>query len=677
MAGSPKEGQETPEVEIQLKEKVVKEQRLVEELQRVVEPPKKRGYAILDLHLNQFLSFIAEDYSFLPCAIYRPRIDVYLNNRLVYKSRVLAHNDDTFGNTVRLHIKVPNSVLTLKLYECVQLRLTEACVDELIRPILKDQPMDEALISWCDIELGLLVPHKTYDVVCAFRVNTMFREYNPGGLLYYPTIKGKPFIDSKRVCCACRVCVMLASHTPLVHKSMLNKYFDFRCVVNDIEVPKKPPVESSENDSDDPKRMDSKSSEGTDEDGSKAGEGNKVGSPVESPQKVVVPAEHMKYGDESTLEEADPDDKVETFEMNVKKIFFTKEGCTCCRLADIPNHLRGVNYSPCLCCHDYQVCCEHSVENYYYASVTMKLASKTTIDFKTELMALVNNPIPINPAPDANSDSLCSIANRIHELYDSINMLNQHIGFSGLSGVHQKYLYVCAMLLLICFVFEGQIITVSCLLLGILSLYLKATSNIQFHRDWGDVIQVSKRSTASGKGLEKLVQDMIEEDEASKIVEPVSRYKRNMPYIPKHEFVDKVKVYSKVNTSLNRHENIALKTVTSFLSSSVPRKLRKAIVSTLNFCDGIVWYLNAILAILRWYGVVICLFFFGLGVVSIRYAFWIKCFVKSVIIITATSSLMGNHPMVRLFYFQFKNLIDFIAMRIRRKEWFLNVEAFP
>lgn len=671
-----KEAQRTPEIN---KVQEILEKSAPEE-PKVEEKKDKRGYAILDLHLNQFLSFIAEEYSFLPCAIYRPRIDVHLNGHLVYKSKVLSHTDDVFGNVLRLHIQVPNSVLTLKLYECVQLRLTEHCVDELVRPVLKDEPMDEVLISWCDIELGLLLPFKKYDILCAFRVNPTFQHYNPGGILYYPTYKGKPFIDNKRVCCACLVCVLLASQTTTVHQKMLNKYFDFKCDDQELEIPdtkaqeeegdatqelsKSPKLETQPTDNADKKQKDNESPSRKTE--------------KESPAKVLKPTEHMDYGDEESLDDVTKDtNKVETFEMNIKKVFFTKEGCTCCRLVDVAKQLRGVNYSPCLCCHDYQVCCEHSVENYYYTSVSLKLVSKDSIDFKTELLALMNNPIPVNETTNSRTASLCYIVTRCYELYSSFSILNKHVGIYALSQIHRKYLYALVMLLLIGIIFEGKTLTVSCLLMAFLTMYIKNTSTAQFTQDWGDVIQASKRLTFSGQGLEKVIREMIEEDEANQIQEPVNRLQRNMPYIPKHEFVEEVKIYTKVNTSLNRCENIALKTMTNFLSSSVPKKVRKFLVNTLNFVDGVFWYCNSLLAIIRWYGVPISIFFCCLALLSLRYAFWMKCFIKTVIILLGTSTLIEDHPAVRLFFFQLKGLLNYLAMRVRRREWFLNVEFFP
>lgn len=670
------------EVEVTEIEHQVKEEETPASVAKVEEPKQQGndGYAILDLHLNQFLSFIADEFSFLPCAIYKPRIDVYLNNKLVYKSRVLSHENDIFGNVIRLRIRSPNSVVTLKLYECVQLRLTEHCVDELIKPVLKDEPMDEVLISTCDIEVGLLLPFKRYDMVCAFRVNPMFQHYNPGGILYYPTFKGKPFIDNKRACCACRVCVFLASLTNSVHKKMLNKYFDFRSDTHVVELPNKQASAAANDSNDKNAELDKLQCTTTDE----TTKDNTSGVPVDgeghnegSGQPVMKPADHMDYMDEEEKEGiCDEPTKLETFELNVKKVFFTREGCTCCRLADVPRQLRGVNYSPCLCCHDYQVCCEHSVESYYYTSISMMLVSKHPIDFKTEVAALMNNPITLTDKPTARSHSLCSIVTRFYEVFEAFGMINKHLGFSSLEKVQQKYLYLFITLLVIGFVFDGKMTTVSCFILGFLTMYFKSTSTRQYNQDFGDVIQTCKRLTFSGQGLEKIIKDIIEEDESNKIEEPANRYQRNMVYMPKSVFVDDVKVYSKLNASLKRCENISIKTMTNFLSGSIPKRVRKSLLTILDFCEGVIWCLNSILAIIRRYGLPISLVFFSLGILSLRYAFWIKTFIKTSIILLGTSCLMENNPTVRLFVAQLKHLVKYVAIHVRRREWFLNVESF-
>ncbi|GBE60412.1 hypothetical protein, conserved [Babesia ovata] len=651
---------------------------------KVAEPPKeadggetgRKEYAVLDLHLNQFLSFIAEDYSFLPCAIYKPRIDVYLDGKLMYKSRVLAHEDDIFGNVIRLRVYSPNSMLTLKLYECVQLRLTEKCVDELIRPMLRNEPTDEVLISWCNIELGLLVPAQRYDMVCAFRVNPMFVHYNPGGILYYPTVNGKPFIENKRVCCACRVCVFLASNTLTVHEKVLNKYFDFRCDSHEVQLPRR----SSSKD-----HIAAGMSES---DGIKGGSnfarslGRKELDSVKDfkndPEPVVKMMREKNYSKERPVYDIPQEDsKLETFEMNVKKIFFTQENCTCCRLVEVPKHLRGINYSPCPCCHDYQVCCEHSLETYYYTSISLKLVSKSPIDFKTELMALMDVPPGSPNDSHERNDSLCSIVTRAYELQDQLKMLNRHLGFSEGSEAHQQYFYVFVAIIMLGFILDGKTLTVSCFMLGFITMYLHNTSLKQYQHDFGDVIEASRRLTRSGLGLEKTIRDMVEEEEPTTAIEPEDRYQRNMKCVSKHDFIDDVKLFSKLNTSLNRKENISIKTMTLLFSSSIPKNLRSTLVTTIEYCESFVWWVNAVLAVIRCFGPYLCCFFCVMGFLSLRYAFWMKCCIKAVLVLCCTSALVEEHSVVRRRFTQLRQLAKYLAMRIYRREWFLNANSFP
>ncbi|CDR94424.1 hypothetical protein, conserved [Babesia bigemina] len=635
-----------------------------------------REYAVLDLHLNQFLSFIAEDYSFLPCAIYKPRIDVYLDGKLMYKSRVLAHEDDIFGNVIRLRVYSPNSLLTLKLYECVQLRLTEKSVDELIRPMLRNEPTDEVLISWCNIELSLLVPAQRYDMVCAFRVNPMFVHYNPGGILYYPTVNGKPFIENKRVCCACRVCVFLASNTLTVHEKVLNKYFDFRCDPHEAPLPW--PANSK----------DQGAASMSDSDGGKGGTNyaRPVGRKELDPDKkyknesetVVKMMREKNYTKEKPVYDIHQEDsKLETFEMNVKKIFFTQENCTCCRLVDVPKQLRGINYSPCPCCHDYQVCCEHSLETYYYTSISLKLVSKTPIDFKTELMALMNVPPGRSKDTHERNDSLCSIVTRVFELRAQLTMLNCHLGFSSGREAHQQYFYVFVAIIMLGFILDGKTLTVSCFLLGFITMYLHNTSLKQYQHDFGDVIEASRRLTQSGEGLEKTIREMVEEEEPVSAVEPEDRHQRNMKCVSKHDFIDDVKLFSKLNTSLNRKENISIKTMALLLSSSIPKSLRSTLVTTVEYCESFVWCVNAVLAAIRRFGPHLCCFFCSMGFLSLRYAFWMKCCIKAVLILCCTSALVEEHSVVRRRFSQLRQVAKYLAMRIYRNEWFLNANSFP
>ncbi|GIX62891.1 isoaspartyl peptidase/L-asparaginase [Babesia caballi] len=634
----------------------------------------KRGYAVLDLHLNQFLSFIAEDYSFLPCAIYNPRIDVHLDGKLVYKSRVLSHEDDVFGNLVRLRICSPNSVVTLKLYECVQLRLTEKCVDELIQPTLKKESMEEVLISWCNLEVGLLVPAQKYEVVCAFRVNPMFLHYNPGGILYYPTVKGKAFIDNKRVCCACRVCVFLASNTLTVHNKVLTKYFDFRCDPHQLEIPRRPVAENTQS-STEACGLEAGGRGAVAKEGAADESGGSQKAAGEPTVRMIKEKDYLK---EAPVDEVPHDSrKVETLEMNVKKVFFTKEGCTCCRLVEVPRTLRGVNYTPCACCHDYQVCCEHSVENYYYASVSLKLVSKTPIDFKTELCALMNNPVKAREEPNAESDSLCSIVTRAYELYAAFGLCNRHLGVPSGQVSPQKYVWMFVALILAGFIFDGKTLTVSCFLLGFFTMYLRTASLKQHERDFGDVIEASRRLTLSGQGIEKVIRDMVEAEESNTVAETENRFQRNMKCVRQQEFVDDVKIFSKLNTSLQRSENISIKTLTQGLSSSVPKQLRGTLVRTLDMCESLLWYLNALLAVVRRYGIAISVFFCGMGVLSLGYAFWMKCVLKALLLIVVTSALMEDHPAVRRRFGQLQQLLRYLTMRVYRREWFLNANSFP
>ncbi|ORM39405.1 Protein STABILIZED1 [Babesia sp. Xinjiang] len=626
--------------------------------------PSRKEHAVLDLHLNQFLSFIADEYSFLPCAIYRPRIDICLDGKLIYKSRVLSHEDDIFNNAVRIRIQSPTSVLTLKLYECVQLRWEEKRIDNIIRPMLLDEAMDEVLISWCDIELALLVPAKQYKMVCAFRVNPLFLHYNPGGILYYPIYKGRPFIDNNRVCSACRVCAYLASNTSKVHKKALNKYFDFCCDVHEIPTPKNSLLKE---DSDiNGVRSDGKLERGT-ENTVKKDDKEMAG----SENKVVSMTQEQNYSKELT-EEVPFVNKIETLDLNLKKVFFTNEGCTCCKLSEVPRQLRGINYSFCPCCHDYQVCCEHSLQTYYYASVSMKLVSRTPIDFKTELLALMSSSSGTRKRDNEHTDSLCAIVTRAYELHEAIGLLKNHFGLSPGHFASIPYIYVFLAVILIGFVFDGKTLTTSCFLLGFLIMYLRTSSLRQYHRDCGDSMEATKRMTFSGQGLEKTMQHMVEEDEdCDTILETKRRFQRNMKCIPQHEFVDEVKIYTKLYTSLHRRENISIKTLTQCLSNSIPHKLRMRALDALDVLDECVWYVNAMLAIVRRFGMFIAAFFCGMGLLSLRYAFWLKCCIKMLLFVFISSALMEGHPVVRCSFVQMGYLLKYLTMRIYRPRKFV------
>ncbi|GFE54147.1 hypothetical protein BaOVIS_015510 [Babesia ovis] len=632
-----------------------------------------KEYGVLDLHINQFLSFIAEEYSFLPCAIYRPRIDVYLENKLVYKSRVLSHEDDIFDNAIRIRIQSPNSVLTLKLYECVDLRLTERCVDDIIRPMLREEVMDEVLISWCNIDLALLIPGKTYRMVSAFRVNPMFLNYNPGGILYYPIVDGRPNLDTQRVCCACRVCAYLASNTTSVHKKALDKYFDFRSGTCEITTPTQPvkkinsrgiPIE--ENSTKGPVEGEIKSDAAVVNTDTDVKDSN-----------VISSTEELDYTKEVTDDVPYVSQKMETFDLNVKKAFFTKEGCTCCKLMEIPNLLSGINYSFCACCHDYQVCCGHSLDNYYFASISLKLVSKAPIDFKAELYALMSTPIDSNVCTP-QTDSLCEIVTRSYELLEAIRLLGRHLGLTSVKFTSPPYVNLFLVLLMVGYVFDDTTLTVTFFVLTFMILYLHTTSLKQYRRDFGDVIEASKRYTISGLGLEKAIQDVVEEDEDANAMSAIkARFQRNMKCLPTHEFADEVKIFSKLNTSFRRRENISIKTLTQFLSTSIPQRLRMRMVNTLNFLEACVWYANAMLALIRRFGVVIAAICCAIGLLSIRYTYWIKCFIKMILFVFVSSLVIEQHPFVKNGFMHMGYVLKYVAMRVYRREWFLNVDSFP
>ncbi|EDO07327.1 putative integral membrane protein [Babesia bovis T2Bo] len=631
----------------------------------------KDEYAILDLHINQFLSHIAQEYSFLPCAIYMPRIDIYIDNKLVYKTRVLNHEDDMFDNAIRLRIRSPNSIITLKLYECLQLRLSDKPIERIIRPVLTDEATDEVLISWCNIELSLLVPGKRYNMICAFRVNPMFLTYNPGGILYYPIVNGKPFLDNNRVCCACRVCAYLSSYTTSVHKKALYRYFDFRLDTSEVTTPQKAP-----------RRLDSKGLI-IDKDTANA-ENNDVGTSgstaednaSEELNSVHAPAK-TDYSKETT-DEIPLSNKVATYDLNVKKSFFIKDGCTCCKLSEVPAVLSDIDYSFCANCHDYQVCCEHTVENYYFTSISLKLLSRMPIDMKKEINAFMASPGTIEDDYDSEDTSLCSIVTRAYELSVAANTLKKHIGLGDVVLSPTPYLYLILSILIAGFIFDSKSIAVSCFVVGVFILYLRASSLRQYKNDFGDVFEKSRRLTICGLGLENFLNEVVEDDEDVKgVLKAKERFQRNMKCIPTHVFTDEVKIYTKLNTSLRRKENISIKTLTNCLSTSVPPKLRKRMVQVLSFVNAVIWYANAALALIRRYGVIIAAFCGVLGLTSIVYSYLIKTILKLGLFLFLLAILSEHLPFIHIIFVKLGYLIKYLIIRTYRSEWFLNVETFP
>eukprot|EP00375_Theileria_parva_P003631 XP_766316.1 hypothetical protein [Theileria parva strain Muguga] len=552
------------------------------------------SYSYLDLHLNQFLSNITEDYSFLPNTIYKPSIHVFINNRLVYKTKILDYNNDLFDESIRLKIYSPNTTVTLKLFEYEQFNTTNS--DELnLKPSLYSERTDLHLVSWVDLDISLLIPERDYKIICSFKSNPAFNSYNPGGILYYPTESNRPSILFKRVCASCKVCSLL-SHLSVGDDDQYNtifKYFDHK-------------FQDSKFDNSDTK-------------------------------------DELKNKEKSSDDE--DLDVVEIIDMSSLTKRSRKESCKCLQLRYIPLTFKK-KFEVCLKCHDYEVCCDHTLSN-YYLSVNFKLIpSSDKIDFSTELFSCLLTSKQSKP----KFEDLASIFELLYQKYYSFELLFNHVNCSKEKAL--LFFKISLLTLVLGSIFD-RFLTVFLFLMSAFFFVLRITSTTQFKKDHGDILYTSKNLYSLDQGVSNLVMKYIEEDIKEKplivngkvFTVDKKAVERNNLNIPEHQIVDKTKVYTKPYSSYKRSEHIALKTIFYAISESIPKIVKVVLLKIDEVCEHLIVFLNGVLALTRLYGLELSSIFGSLGqdVSHVKYA---------------TRFL--------------RNLFVYLVLRVYRKEWFLN-----
>uniref|UniRef100_A0A3B0N1K4 Uncharacterized protein n=1 Tax=Theileria annulata TaxID=5874 RepID=A0A3B0N1K4_THEAN len=564
------------------------------------------SYSYLDLHLNQFLSNITEDYSFLPNTIYKPSIHVFIDNRLVYKTKILDFNNDLFDETIRLKIYSQNTTVTLKLFEYEQFNTTNS--EELnLKPSLYSERTDLHLVSWVDLDINLLIPERDYKIICAFKSNPSFNSYNPGGILYYPTESNRPSILFKRVCASCKVCSLL-SHLSVGDDdqySSIFKYFDYKF--------KDPNSDSSD-----------------------------LKEEVKDKEKSV---------DEEDL------DVVEVIDMSSLTKRSRKESCKCLQLRYIPLSFKKKNFEICLKCHDYEVCCDHTLNN-YYLSVNFKLIpSSDKIDFSTELFSCLLS----SKQTELKCEDLASIFEILYQRYYSFQLLFNHIKEKAL--LFLKFSLLSLVLGSSAFFFVVRI-----------------TSTTQFKKDHGDILYTSKNLYTLDQGVSNWIMKYIEDDVKEKPLIVNGRVytvdkksiERNNLNIPERHIVDKTKVYTKAHSSYKRTEYIALKTICYAISESIPKVVKAFLLKIAEVSEHMVVFINGVLALTRDCGLQLSFTCFFLAVTSFKFYKLYSFIVKLLLVLLLLGSFAQDVDHVRYAFTFVRNLFVYLVLRVYRKEWFLN-----
>ncbi|UKK00600.2 hypothetical protein MACK_000674 [Theileria orientalis] len=582
------------------------------------------SYSYLDLHLNQFLANITDEFTFLPHSIYKPSIHVYINEKLVYKTKILDFNNDLFDESIRLKIYSPQTVVTLKLYEHEQFDNTAS--EELkIKPAIASEKSNMVLISWVDLDIGLLVPEKDYKAIYTFKANPAFNPYNPGGILYYPSKGSRPQILSKKVCSSCKVCSLLSYISVGADKNYesISKYFDYKFVDS--------ATDSSESKDDSRKTED---------------------------------------GDKSDDEEMDLVDIIDMSDISKKG---KKDGCNCLQLKNIPSNFKKNTYDVCLKCHDYEVCCEHTLNN-YYLSVNFKLVpSKDKVDFTTELFSsLLAEHLDVRRYSD-----LASIFERSYQNYNAFECIFDHLQMSKKRAM---------LLLRYTFVFLGlglilnRFLTSLFFLLSVFFFLVRITSIKQFNKDNGDILYSGRNTFLSGQGVDKLMMRLLErEANEKKLIIQGKPYtvdkksiERNNFNIPEHNIEAKTKLYTKAHMGYRRCENIALKTVCYAISESIPEIVKNTLFMILVMSDVLIGVANAVLAVARHYGVQLSIAFFTLGFLSLKFYKLCLFLFKTLFLCVILATIGKDLDFVKYGLTMFKSLSMYLILRVYRAEWFLN-----
>ncbi|EKX73867.1 conserved hypothetical protein [Theileria equi strain WA] len=604
------------------------------------DPKLYDSYAYLDLRLDQFLSSIAQDLTFLPNAIYRPAVYVYINGKMVYRSKILDHANDIFGESIRLKIYSPNTVVTLKLFECEEFDINSS-KNPRVRQVLYYESTNRVLVSWVDLHIGLLIPEREYDVICTFRSNPAFYAYNPGGLLYYPSESGIPVIHTQKVCCSCKVCSLLSNRSVGGSIESLNKYFDSTYVNGKVKTEKDANIKFP----------------------SKANL-QKFNIEGEEPPKDEKVTDKKKKGDLDILEVID---------MSENPSGNASSSCTCTELEKVPSAIKSSKYDLCLKCHDYEHCCEHSLEN-YYVSVNFKLTSSSEpIDAFTEIFSSILTPYLKVEDENEEKVSVVSIFEHFYQHYRSLQTIYKHVCYNPRVRYFELVKFA-ALLLLISLVVNRLFFPIAFLLVSSVAFSVKTTSSKQFEKDRGDALYLSRGLTLLDDGLERAMRTIMDEEIAKTRENSLSKeqVERNNLNIVNHDLVDKTPIYTKMYKSYQRCENIALKTVAFLFSRSIPSGVRGFLLSTLGILDVVVVAINDFLAICRRFGIhigVICIF---LGLASVRfyrmYIYFSKLFVLATLLCLVGDSLA--------FISQFKRVakcsLSYLVLTTYRKEWFLN-----
>ncbi|BAM39292.1 conserved hypothetical protein [Theileria orientalis strain Shintoku] len=582
------------------------------------------SYAYLDLHLNQFLANIIDEFTFLPHSIYKPSIHVYINEKLVYKTKILDFNNDLFDESIRLKIYSPQTVVTLKLYEHEQFDTTTS--EELnIKPAIVFEKSNMVLISWVDLDIGLLVPETDYKAIYTFKANPAFNPYNPGGILYYPSKGSRPQILSKKVCSSCKVCSLLSYIAVGTDKNYetISKYFDYKFVDSATD-----PSESNE----DAKKSDD--------------------------------------GDKSDDEEMDLVDVIDMSNLSKRG---KKDGCNCLQLRNIPSNFKKNAYEVCLKCHDYEVCCEHTLNN-YYLSVNFKLVpSKEKVDFTTELFSsLLAEHLDVRRYSD-----LASIFERSYQNYKAFECIFDHLQMSkerALLVLRYSLIFLLLGLIL------NRFLTTLFFLLSVFFFLVRITSIKQFNKDNGDILYSARNTFLSGQGVDKFIMRLLEKEVKEKqlIIQgkvytvDQKSIERNNLNIPEHNIESKTKLYTKAHMGYRRCENIALKTVCYAISESIPEIVKKTLFMILVMSDALIGAANGVLAVTRYYGVQLAISFFTLGLLSLKFYKLCLFLLKTLLLVVVLATACKDLDAVKYGLSMLKSLSTYLMLRVYRAEWFLN-----